>query len=266
VKIKREKVRPAAQEMTSSTHKRTVRRHDSGDAPHPAIKIIVTLVYIVTVTSFDRRDFTPLAPYLFYPCILSALAEIKLSGLWKRASLALPFCFFAGISNIVFDTVPAFYLGGVSVSYGIVSFAALLLRTYLCVWAVLILADTTSVTSLCGQLRRFRVPDIFITVFEMTYRYIGVLAGEAGNMRTAYRLRGGNSKGILLRHAGSFVGSLFLRCALRAERVYAAMKCRGYGVRELPPCGRKFAPRDFIFAAAVTVPCVILRFAVILRV
>ena len=93
----------------------------------------------------------------------------------RRASLALPFVVLAGISNIIFDRAAAFTVAGITVTVGTVSFFTLLYRSFLCVTAVLILAAVTPVRELTGQLRRMRVPDIFIMLFEMTYRYIGVL-------------------------------------------------------------------------------------------
>lgn len=63
----------------------------------------------------------------------------------------------------------------------------------------------------------------------MIYRYIGVLVEEASTMITAYRLRNPGYKWPYIKHMGSFVGHLFLRSFDRAQRVYNAMKCRGYG-------------------------------------
>ncbi len=63
------------------------------------------------------------------------------------------------------------------------------------------------------------MPDIFVTLFEMTYRYIAVLMGEASSMYTAYMLRSTERKGLQMRHMGSFVGQLFIRSYDRAERV-----------------------------------------------
>lgn len=68
-------------------------------------------------------------------------------------------------------------------------------RTLLCVSAVLILVAVTPFRELTEGLRRLRLPAVFISLFEMTYRYLGTLAGEALSMYTAYSLRGGGKKG-----------------------------------------------------------------------
>jgi cobalt/nickel transport system permease protein len=231
---------------------------------HPAAKLAAAFVFIVTVISFNRYAPGRLTPFLFYPCIVMAMADIPVPLLLKRTAIALPFCLFAGVSNVVFNREPAFAIGALRVSYGAVSLFTLLLRTALCVAAVLILAASTPIMALCGQLRRFHIPAVLVMTLGMAYRYIGVLLTEAAGMYTAYALRSGKNtarfKGVRLRDIGSFLGCLLLRGFDRAERVYAAMNCRGYTLRAPPPPKRQLLPGDWLFLSAVCLPCVFLRF------
>jgi cobalt/nickel transport system permease protein len=235
---------------------------------HPAVKIIAAVMFIITAVSFDRYALRPLLPFLFYPSILIALGELPPVLLLRRAALALPFCLFTGISNCIFERDIAFYLGSLGISFGFISLCTLLLRALLCTTAVLILIAATPWQQLSAQLRRFHVPGIFMTVLEMCYRYIAVLLSEANSMFTAYRLRSCRMKGIALVHAGSFVGSLFLRSADRAERVYAAMKCRGYGQEFSPESPqalytgncRPLRPADVLFLVLIFSGCILFRF------
>jgi cobalt/nickel transport system permease protein len=103
------------------------------------------------------------------------------------------------------------------------------------------------------------VPGIFITILEMTYRYIGVLLEETWSMSTAYTLRHTQKKGIEMRHMGSFVGQLILKSLDRAERVYSAMKCRGYSQNIRLHFQNKFRLGDGIFLVVSTVLAVLLR-------
>jgi cobalt/nickel transport system permease protein len=234
---------------------------------HPAVKILATFAYLLTLLSFNRYKIAPVIPFLFYPCILIALADIPVGLLVRRTAVALPFCLFAGVSNLVFERGAAFTLGGISISFGLLSFCVLLLRTLLCVSAVLLLAGTTPIQELSSQLRRFRVPAVFVALLEICYRYIALLATEAHSMRTAYILRCGAAssfaKGIDIRDIGSFIGHLFLRCADRSERVYAAMKCRGYSLDSYDSHygnSRAVSQNDIVFLAAVCLPCLLFRF------
>jgi len=225
---------------------------------HPMVKIAATFFYILLVVSFDRYSFNRMVPYVFYPVILMALAEIPYSLIVSRLLLALPFTMFAGLSNILFDRAILFNIYGFAVSYGVVSFFALIFRALLCVAAILILVATTPFASLTGQLRRMKIPEMFIILFEMTYRYIGSLIEETSVMITAYQLRRNSDKGIDMKHMGSFVGQLLIRSFDRAEQVYNAMKLRGYGLFARNMKKMRLKTADYVFLEfAVGLPLII---------
>jgi len=192
-----------------------------------------------------------------------ALSQTPYSMLNKRFLVALPFCLFLGISNVIFDRSAALVIGTVTVSWGVVSFAVILFRTWLCVMAVLILVSVTPLCELTSELRRLRIPKIFIVMFELTYRYTGVLLNEAYCAALAYSLRSPNRKGIKMGDMGSFAGVLLIRSFDRAERVYDAMKCRGYmsgNVLQNIPQNKRLSINDFIFLFTVCLLCATFRF------
>ena len=230
---------------------------------HPLTKLLSAFIFIVFVVSFGRYDFTRLAPYLLYPFIMMALAELPYGLLLSRVLIAVPFCLFAGISNVILDRAAAFSIGGVTVSLGVLSLATILIKTYLCVMAALLLVATTPFTELTLQMRRLRIPMVFVMTFEMTFRYIGVLLEEVHSMITAYRLRSGVKKALEARHMGSFVGQLLLRGFDRAERVHAAMRCRGYSLGRVMPARHKFKRADALALAAICLCSALLRFIIL---
>jgi len=232
---------------------------------HPTAKLLATAVFIITVVSFNRYSFGRLVPYIFYPTLMMALSETPYAMLFKRFLIALPFCLFAGIANIIFDRATAFAIGGIAISLGTVSFFTILFRVYLCVMALLILISVTPFQELVNSMRSLRIPFIFIIVFEMTYRYIGVLFEEAYSMYVAYSLRSGSSRsggarGIAMRDMGSFAGQLLIRSFDRADRVYNAMKCRGYALHTVPQNSRKPTKSDVFFFAVTCIFCAACRF------
>ena len=227
---------------------------------HPLAKLASSVVFIVAVASFGRYDFARLAPYLFYPFVMMALAELPYKAMLVRVLVALPFCLFAGISNAILDRDAAFAIGGVIVSYGVLSLATILLKMYLCVMSALLLVATLPLPELTAQLRRVHVPMVFVIVFETTYRYIGVLFEELRSMTTAYRLRAGSKRRVDIRDMGPFAGRLILRGFDRAERVHSAMRCRGYSLRRVPPARRRFKGSDAAALLAVCLPAIALRF------
>jgi len=226
---------------------------------NPSVKLFTAFVFILTVVSFDRYAIIRLIPYVFYPALLMALSGTPYSMLFKRFIISLPFCLFAGISNIIFDKTPAFSLVAIAVSYGVVSFFTILLRTYLCVTAVLLLAAVTPFAQITDSLRRFKVPDIFIVMIEMTYRYTGVLIAEAYSMFTSYSLRYPGGKGIRMKDMGGFTGQLILRSFDRADRIYNSMKCRGYTIKTIPQNNGKLKIQDYLFCLLTCLFCITLR-------
>ena len=226
---------------------------------HPRTKLAITFVYIVTVVSFNRYDVFGTVPFFLYTAIVCALAELPLMTLHKRFLIALPFCTFAGLTNLFLDRQIAFEFGEVEITFGLLSLITILLRTYLCVMAVFILIATTPFSTLTRELRRLRVPQVFITLIEMIYRYIGVIIDEAASMTTAYKLRSVITKGIAMKDMGSFAGQLTLRSFDRSERVYAAMVCRCFG-GELPESKPlKMAASDILAACILCAAFVVLR-------
>lgn len=226
---------------------------------HPLAKLLGTAVYLLCIVSFDRYAFSRLLPYLFYPAVLMSLADIPYGMIARRTLVALPFCLFAGLSNLIFDRAVLLRLGTVAITSGTASFFSILLKTPLCVAAVLILVASTPFMELTNQLRRLRVPAALVSLFEMTYRYIGTLVEEASSMYTAYRLRSGGGKGLQMRHMGSFVGQLLLKSFARAERVYHAMQCRGYALRDPRSGRRRLNAADYAFLLLVCGSSVLFR-------
>lgn len=195
---------------------------------NPLTKTIATFIYVVIVVSYDRYQISSMLPLFFYPVIVMQLAEIPLKPLLLRLIISYPFCIFAGIANVFFDKETALNIFSFEISYGFISFVSIILKVSLTVMAVLILIATTTMPMLSRQLIRLKVPAIFVLIVNMIYRYISVALEETVNMYTAYSLRAPNSKGIKMRDIGSFMGQLLLRSFDRGERVYFAMKCRGF--------------------------------------
>ena len=57
----------------------------------PRAKVLATLLFIVTVLSFDRYRVAALLPLALYPCVLAAQGEVPAGALWRTLALASPF-------------------------------------------------------------------------------------------------------------------------------------------------------------------------------
>lgn len=228
---------------------------------NPLTKTITTFIYVVIVVSFDRHDVSGLMPYFFYPVILAALSDTPYKPLLSRLAVSFPFCFFAGVSNLFFEKEIAIYFTSQwGISFGVLSFTSILTKMLLTVMAVLLLISTTSMPVLARQLIRLKVPSDFVLLLSLTYRYISVLVEESVNMYTAYRLRAGAVHGIKMKDMGVFLGQLLLRSMDRAERVYSAMKCRGFSGDYAYIPTKKIPPLEVCYIVILTVLFLLFRF------
>ncbi|MDR1915684.1 MAG: cobalt ECF transporter T component CbiQ [Synergistaceae bacterium] len=195
---------------------------------HPLVKMAVTTIYVAVVISFGRYEIAALLPYFFYPAILIPLSETPGKILLRRLLPALPFSLFGGLSNVFFDHTPMILLEGFVISGGVVSFISIMIKTVLSVSAILLLVSTTDMAVLSRQLAAMGVPGVLVLQLTLTYRYLAVLVDETGTMFSSYMLRSPETRGVRMRDMGTFIGVLLLRSIGRAERVYDAMKCRGF--------------------------------------
>jgi cobalt/nickel transport system permease protein len=226
-----------------------------------ASKLLVSLFYIVLVISFPQSAPDALAPFIFYPAVLMSLSGTPYKPLLARLAAALPFALAVGISNMALLRAPAFSAAGFIITQGMVSFAAIMLKTALSVFAVLILIATTPFTDIAALLTAPRPLRVIGLQIVLTYRYIATLLGEAGDMWTAYMLRAPGVKAIRMSDMGAFLGQLLLRSVDKAERVYFAMKCRGFsGVYTGCSQTAHFSGADFLFMGVCALSLCTLRF------
>jgi cobalt/nickel transport system permease protein len=201
---------------------------------HPRVKILSTVFYMVCAASFPARELSGLAALVFYPAVLLPLADLPFKAIAKRLLPALPFALMGGISCVILLKEPALVFGNFTISVGWISFTAILLKTLLCVSAVLILIGSTPFQVICTELGRLHVPAVICVQLALCYRYIAVLVEETSAMYRAYILRTSRSA-LRMKDMGFFLGNLVLRSMDRAGRVYNAMKCRGFA----PGTGRE---------------------------
>ncbi|HAD05269.1 MAG: cobalt ECF transporter T component CbiQ [Desulfuromonadales bacterium GWD2_61_12] len=97
---------------------------------------------------------------------------------------------------------------------------------------------TTPLPELMRGARFFRCPPVLVELALIMYRYVFLLMEEGGRIRNAQKARlGFVDFRTGLRSSGNLGGMLVLRSYDRAERSFAAMRCRGYtgALVALPP-------------------------------
>jgi cobalt/nickel transport system permease protein len=194
---------------------------------HPLVKLLTTLIYLTVVISFGKYEIYSLLPFVFYPILVFALAELPVAPILKRILLIEPFIIGIGILNPIIDHNTIVFSGFI-ISRGWITFLSIFIKYNLTVVVSVLLISTTGIDKLATALRMLKIPKIFVLQILLTYRYISVLIEELYTMQRAYLLRAPKQHGINHSVWGSFAGQLIIRTFERAQRVYQSMSLRGF--------------------------------------
>jgi len=173
---------------------------------------------------------------------IASLSRLPLRHLGKAYLAALPFLAFASFSIFLFA--------------GAEKGVMMLARTSACVIALLVLATGTDTFELFSGLRRLRVPGILTTLLMLTHRYLLLLSEELDRMRVARRARGfSGGKNLLdlqaFRILSNTAGMLLVRSSGRAERIFEALRMRGFSKDMRSWRETRIAAPDAVFMLAL---------------
>ena len=207
------------------------------DKMNPKIRIL-SAAWLSVACALCRETQTALG-FLGISLALLALGKIPLSLIKKRlfplvAFLAMIWLFlpltFGGEAlgcREIFGYPICLSREGIRVSLDVsVKSCAILL----CFTALL---ATLPIQALGNGLQQLRVPEKFIFLLLMSFRYIHVIKEEYDRLLRAARFRGftpGTNVHSYKTYA-YLTGMLFVRASLRAGRVHQAMQCRGFNGR-----------------------------------
>jgi cobalt/nickel transport system permease protein len=181
----------------------------------PRLKIIMFLLLIIA-TCFVRN--IPCLVALYVASLILALASgINIIFFIKRV------WFFIPIFTLVI-AIPAIFMQNLEAAIIFV------LRVATCVSFAVLMAVSTKHRELFKSLRSLGVPNIFIQILDMTYRYIFffVKVFEEMHLGLKSRLVKKFDKKSAWHWIGSRIGYLFKRSVKMSEEVYMAMVARGY--------------------------------------
>lgn len=194
----------------------------------PRCKIMLTLLFTATVISFDRYEVAALMPFFAFPIFILILAEIPLMYLFKKLLFVSFFALMLGIANPILDRKVLMIIGSWEIPGGWVSFCSIMIRFTLTAGAALLLLTTTGMYNISRGLQRLGVPQIFVMQLFFLCRYLFVLTDEASRLARARAARSFGRKGLGISVFNNMISTLFMRSVDRAERIYIAMRCRGF--------------------------------------
>ena len=197
----------------------------------PRAKIIAFFSFLLFVIFTPITQYQKFALYgaLIFSIIL--ISRVPLRFVLKRSLVIIPFV------GLVAIGLP--FLGGSGGSFNLgffrvansafLIFFNVLVKSWFCVLAMIALTSTTPFSKLLNGFQRLKVPRVYIMVLSFMYRFIFVLDDELMRMSRARDARTFNySRVQSVKAAGGMIGALFVRSYERGERVYAAMRSRGF--------------------------------------
>lgn len=227
----------------------------------PRVKVIVLFGFML-FSAFAASIVVLLA------LALIALVYAKLSGLdmkdycrrvWAYIPLILFIFTLPGASSLFAKGTPLFTVlrpgafgsrtGLYFTAPGIAMAFRLALRSGISLSFAFLLLLTTRWNRITGALARLRMPLLIVSILNMTYRYIFVMADMAGSMMEARFLRtvGKLDASENRRFMSRSVAQVFLKSHFLSEEIYDAMVCRGFTGKPVSMERFKIGGADIVF-------------------
>jgi len=209
--------------------------HGAGYLGHvdPRLRIVAAAAFSVMVAVVQQ--FATLGVALAAAVLAAAISGVSPATVLKRLlPLNLLMLLLLVLLPLSTQGTPLVQIGALGFSQeGLRLAAAIALKGNAIVLAVLVLLGSLDATALGHALSHLRVPDKLTHLLLFTVRYVDVLHREGLRLRAAMKVRAFRPRMNLhtYRSYGYLVGMLLVRSFDRAERIVAAMKCRGFSGR-----------------------------------
>ncbi len=197
----------------------------------PRAKIVALLSFLFIVI------FTPIVQtqkFVFYGALIFSLviiSRVPFRFVLKRSLIIIPFV------GLVAIGLPFLGDGGGSLNFDIFSttqsalliFVNVLVKSWLCVLAMIVLTSTTPFSKLMNGFQRLKMPTVYVMIISFMYRFIFILEDELERMSRARSARTFSQTWMQkVKAIGGIIGNLFVRSYERGERIYTAMRSRGF--------------------------------------
>lgn len=232
----------------------------------PRMKLVTFALCLLTV--LFTKHIAVVAYLYVISLIFTYLSRIDLVFFLKRTWIFIPlFSLFIAIPALfsVFtpgEAISSFNVLGVPLvitRQGLHGASLFIMRVITSVSFAVLLSITTKHFELLKVLRIFKVPQIFVMILGMCYRYIYLFVGVVENTYLAIKSRVGTGmhykKG---QHVVTWsMASLWYRSYLFNEEVYSAMLSRGYRGEPVIFNDFKTRPRDWLWLGFVMIICAV---------
>ena len=218
----------------------------------PRTRIMAAAVLSVLLAISDRLSTLGLG--LAVGLALVVLARVRPSRLlWQVAAVNVFMLMLWAILPVTTEGEIVGRIGPLSISReGLFHALIITVKSNAILFICVALLATIDTIHLGHALHHLGAPDKLIHIFLFTVRYFDILHHEYHRLAAAMKVRGFRPR--TNRHTyrtyGQLAGMLLVRSFDRAERILAAMKCRGFRDEFYVLRHFVFASRDLAFAAA----------------
>lgn len=228
----------------------------------PRARVLVTLIYLVTMLSMPLERLSELILFSIYPIMTAAIGGIRYLGIMRRSLMIVPFVALIALPNIFYQQEAFFFVGDIIITRGWITFLSIIIRGILSLQAIMVLIATTTIYQICYALQRMGLPSLLASQIYMTMRYIRLLIEQALAMQRARTARGFGKKSYPLRMWATFIVQLLLHSIRRAENIGYAMEARGFR-SQLPATTlapkERWRRRDIFYISAWSLTLILLR-------
>jgi len=201
------------------------------------------------------RDFQALTSALLISFVLIMLAQLSAREIIKRIIMVNSLIVLLWlVLPLTFQRSAALSIGPLTVyQAGIIMAAQITLKSNAILLALIALVATMNSSTLGYALGWLRVPDKIVHLLLMTYRYVFLIEQEYQRLIRAAQIRGfrpGTNLHTYKTYA-HIIGMLLVRSAVRADRVYNAMVCRGFKSKFYCLHEFNFGRKEWLFGTAM---------------
>lgn len=224
----------------------------------PRIKFISSFVFLIVIIS-TKNIYIPVAIIFLMVAGLTSL-KINRKIFLIRGLPALLIAFTILITQVfLYGKTPIFTIDifGIQIHgfrEGLDRGIILMLRVLAGISTMLFLTMSTSINKLIFAAKWFHVPNAILEVLTITYRYIFVLFEEMSTVKNAQKIRLGFSNyNRTMKSFGCIGGITIIRTIDKSEKLYKAMKSRGYNGQQIKVhYNTKFMKSDWIITICLT--------------
>lgn len=232
----------------------------------PRIKIIAFFLFILIILSTRSNSFLLFGLYAVIIFVLILLSRIPIKFILNRSLIIIPFVLMIAVFAPFIrkgGIIKEYSLGTIklNVSYdGLMVFWNVLIKSYLSILCMILLTTSTRFSDLLKAFEKLKIPRLIVILISFTYRYVFVFQDELQSMIRAKESRSyGRKRWLNFKILANMIGVLFIRAYERGERVYYAMRSRGFEGSIKTMTNMSLAKSDIYFLFIIVIILILIR-------